>query len=320
MRCCRKTRAITLIELLVVISIIGLLVGLLLPAVQSAREVARRISCQNNLKQIGLAAQLHVDLHKHLPTDGWGYRWVGDPEFGYGKNQPGGWVFNLLSFVEQDNVRTIAAGQPIAQRADYLKKMVQQPISTFNCPSRRVADLYPFATNATPFNVAPNDLSSIPVAKTDYAVNGGSVKIDTGPGPSSRLPTDLEAYNWPDLNLFNGVSAVRSQFKLADVSDGLSNTYLVGEKYISISDPTGFFGDDQTMYVGDDADIRRWGTLPPLQDQSRIETRDAFGSRHAGGCSFVLCDGSVQLVSFFVDEVLHERKCNRRDGQVLTEP
>src|SRR5438477_3704731 len=104
-------RGFTLVELLVVIAIIGVLVALLLPAVQSAREAARRMQCQNNLKQFGLAFQNHADTHKHLPTDGFGYGWVGDPDLGFGADQPGPWTFNILPYCEQKSIYDIAAGK-----------------------------------------------------------------------------------------------------------------------------------------------------------------------------------------------------------------
>jgi len=110
-RCRRDGSAFTLVELLVVIAIIGILVALLLPAVQAAREAARRTHCFNNLKQMGLAAQNHQSAHGFLPSGGWGFRWVGDPDLGFGKSQPGGWVYSLMPYIEYQNVYAIGFGR-----------------------------------------------------------------------------------------------------------------------------------------------------------------------------------------------------------------
>src|SRR5262245_46642638 len=91
----------TLIELLVVVAIIGILIALLLPAVQRVREAASRVSCQNNLKQLGLAIHHHHDLYERFPSGGWGWYWVGEPSRPSDHTQPGGWAYNLLPFVEQ---------------------------------------------------------------------------------------------------------------------------------------------------------------------------------------------------------------------------
>ncbi len=93
-------RGFTLVELLAVIAIIGLLVSLLLPAVQSARESARRAHCGNNVRQLALGCLAHLNQHGSFPSAGWGWCWTGDPDRGFGKSQPGSWAFSVLSFIE----------------------------------------------------------------------------------------------------------------------------------------------------------------------------------------------------------------------------
>src|SRR5882762_2665231 len=103
----KAIRAFTLVELLVVIAIIGILVALLLPAIQAAREAARRSQCTNQLRQLAIAFHNHHDTHKHLPTGGWAFTWLGYPEYGFGKNQPGGWMYNILPYMEEQNLHDI---------------------------------------------------------------------------------------------------------------------------------------------------------------------------------------------------------------------
>lgn len=98
--CPSHSRGFTLIELLAVIAIVGVLVALLLPAMQSARESARRVHCRNNIRQLALGCQQHLTQQGFFPSGGWGWCWTGDPDRGFGKSQPGGWAFSVLPFVE----------------------------------------------------------------------------------------------------------------------------------------------------------------------------------------------------------------------------
>ena len=103
----RKQAAFTLVELLVVIAILGILMGLLVPAVGSARDAMRRAQCENNLAQIGKACQAHVTKLGYFPSSGWGSMWTGDPDRGFGDPQPGGWIYNILPFLGEDKIHDI---------------------------------------------------------------------------------------------------------------------------------------------------------------------------------------------------------------------
>jgi len=300
----------TLIELLVVLAIIGLLVAILLPAVQAAREAARKMTCRNHLRQIGTAFQLHHDVHKHFPTNGWGWQWVGDAKRGFGQAQPGGWCFNVLPYLEQKSARELATG------GTGTAQLLQTPMEVFYCPSRRSAQSYPSGTGLPPVH------NSSPIAfaaRTDYAVCSGDAIIRTPPGPPSMDPNVLQTYPWPPWRQATGVSYVLATIRMADILDGTSSTAMVGEKHLMrTAYLTGAsLGDDQAAYLGDDADIRRWTDEPPRRDTT-VDDIQHFGSAHNGGCNFVLCDGSVRPIRYAIDGTVFRNFGNRHDGIAIS--
>src|SRR5262245_52858517 len=173
-------RAFTLVELLVVIAIIGVLIALLLPAVQAARESARRQQCSNNLKQLALAAINHCETAGHFPTGGWGWWWVGDPDRGFSNKQPGGWVFNVLPFSEENSAYQAASdGDPeniTSRQLDAIRAIVRNPLPLIRCPSRRSTSVLPKPVDKEfiAYNSAKNpSLNDNVAGRSDYAINTG---------------------------------------------------------------------------------------------------------------------------------------------------
>ncbi|APZ93694.1 DUF1559 domain-containing protein [Fuerstiella marisgermanici] len=304
----------TIIELLVVLAVIGILIALLLPAVQMARETARRAQCQNNLRQLGVAVHNFEATHRYYPSNGWGYLWMADPDRGTGPKQPGGWIYQLLPFVEGQTLQQIGAGLPDNQKRAALNKLSHTPMPLFTCPTRPAQITTALNTSL----VFKNADVTGPVATTHYAINEGDYITDTPGGPETLVEGDDRAYDWTDVSKATGVSYLRSTVRPRDVTDGTSNTYLIGEKnvssesYIDGSDD----GFDQPMYSGVDLDIARWTTAPPLPDGLSPQYR-RFGSAHPAGALFVFCDGSVRMVSFLIDVKVHQYTGSRSDGKTL---
>lgn len=310
-------RAFTLVELLMVIAIIGLLVALLLPAVQAAREAARRTQCKNNLKQMGLACLNHTDADKHFPSGGWGFDWTADPNRGYGPDQPGAWIYNILEYVEEGNLRSLGKGLATTSAGFQSASITlhQTPVGIFYCPSRRPARIYPSPWGPPgnqPIKEQPwlADIARSGVAKSDYAANSGDSRKFAGDDfyrPDSYA--SIKPDQWTPTNICNatgnpeaddrvrfcqtGIMYYRSALKTSQITDGTSKTYLVGEKWMPTdgydgttdnNDPGYTAGDNQSMYTGYEWDNHRvaWNPDSSASQKSFQPSQDGPGTDGSG--------------------------------------
>jgi prepilin-type processing-associated H-X9-DG protein len=270
---------------------------------------------------------------------------MGDPDKGHGPQQPGGWIYHATPYLEETVVFEVGKGLPVAQKADELKKQMSAGIQTFICPSRRATttlssrnplgkytEVDTSGTEKVPYNAAIPDR----LAKTDYAINGGTARnpsTQSGGFPPNAAPplaTDC-AGGWPNCpgwlippadndsktiaDRFDGVSTRCTGARIAQIVDGTSKTALVGEKSLpprfydtGYGDPPNYDkgngGDNNSMYQGYDVDNTRWIGRVPRQDSDTLDINHDkdFGSAHAGAMNMSFCDGSVQAISYDIDE------------------
>ena len=326
MRVKKLRPAFTLVELLVVIAIIGILIALLLPAVQAAREAARRLQCTNNLKQMGLAIHGWHDARGAIP-----------PCILTGTG-PATWAGLILPFMENgilyDQCEMENRNVYYLWDTPGLREFMKQPVPAFSCPSR------------TGFRMSTNDTSRAGVGPVsggciDYAINvgdgtlipwwsaadGSPPRVCNGISPTTHINglsyTGRFTGSEP-FKIYEGWKSVRS---FDDVSDGLSNTLLVGEKHLnpeqlgdySLGDGT-YFSDDspgQTCRMaGPSYPLAESPSAPGLGNPARLYGR--FGSWHSGGvCSFVFADGSVQTLTPAIDGIVLGNLANYSDGSVI---
>ncbi len=330
-----RRRGFTLVELLVVITIIGILIALLLPAVQAAREAARQAQCHNHLKQLALGCLNHEHIQHFLPSGGWTYIWSGDPNLGFTNKQPGSWMFSILPYIEQQQVHDLGMG--INNEAG-LTQTAQTPLSVLNCPTRRPTMLYHCISQSDmPTNIYDNALTTLGIARSDYAGNSGSVVYpnDSWPQPWSLSdvlgpPVKSDEYWIQNLHSNNtvcgGVIFQHHNCRMSEITDGSSNTFLCGEKnidpdyYLTGQDP----GDDQGWTLGWDYDSCRYTYYPATTGDPppnpAPDTPGAtyyalvFGSAHINGFGMAMCDGSVHLINYSIDAETYRRLGDRADG------
>jgi len=305
----------TLVELLVNIAIIAMLMTLLLPAVQAAREAARNTHRKNTLKQMSLAALYDESAHGYFSGDGWGWRWVGDPDRSLGQEQPGSWLYRLLPFTEAVEIYGLAAdNQPDVITEKQLAgsaRAIQTHLPRFNFPSRKDERLTPLDTINWPYRNADKTEAA---ATISYGANWGDRIIGFIEDPADvneSLPTSY----------FKGTGVVfwHSQMKPQHVEDGLRKTYFVteyhwsfnpnnpalGENYYGIGTPLAG-GYVTTAWHEPRKDGIRTGTLP-------VSQLGRAGSAHPSTFNVAFCDGSVHAQEYGIDIILHRRNANRHD-------
>ncbi len=295
-------KGFTLIELLVVIAIIAILVALLLPAVQQAREAARRASCKNNMKQIGLALHNYHDVNNSFPSG-----WIG-VENGL-PNVEGasgfGWGTMLLPYLDQSplyNGLNFSNAMDAAPNRDLLGTV----IPTFQCPS----DPKP-----NTFQIPDRNGTDIDLATFNYPGVFGTIELDECENSPGTFPVTASGQC-----MSNGTFFHNSAIRFRDFTDGSSSTLIVGER-TTFHDPVtneDFYGTWSGVLPGvDEAPARTLGHAehPPNEN----DHPEDFGSSHTGGAQFVLGDGHVIFISENIDEEVFQSLSTRNGGEVVSE-
>ncbi|VTS00959.1 DUF1559 family PulG-like putative transporter [Tuwongella immobilis] len=295
----RRQNGFTLIELLVVIAIIAVLIGLLLPAVQKVREAAARMQCQNNLKQIGLAAHNYHDTNQNLIP-----AFVGNNA--QGVDSWATWAALLLPYIEQTQVLNLWDQKRLVSYQPAVAYQTQ--IKIYLCPSRPTAVL------------STGDFATPGGALSDYAASFGTGADFTNSNGAiiPALPTVTTDSVGPLLVSWT------HQVKLLDVTDGTSNTTMFGEKAIRPNSLRGR-NEDRSVYSGQRNTHRRMmgtdsaGTqrlLMPPNCQTIPNANESFGGPHTGITNFVFVDGSVRSLRNSADIAVLTALVTRRGGEV----
>lgn len=317
----KKRRGFTLIELLVVIAIIAILVALLLPAVQQAREAARRSSCKNNLKQLGLAMHNYHDVHRVFPA-GWiganpagPHTGLGSPDL-TGFNNGFGWGAMILPYIEQSSLYDqLNFSAPLTDPTN--ASSIATKVSTFQCPSDPKPDTAV---------VTDDSSNSFTLGTSNYMGVFGIREIDECEiGASPHVSATQQCKG-------EGVFYHNSKVAMRDITDGTTNTVMLGERttfYENLNtraDP--FYGFWMGLVPNSEEGAERFlchtehnPNHALAKDSTGMSLGDAgdFGSSHTGGAQFVLGDGSVRFISENIDAATFQNLGQIADGHIVGE-
>jgi len=298
----RQGRGFTLIELLVVIAIIAILISLLLPAVQQAREAARRTQCRNNLKQLGLALHNYHDVHRSFPS-GWIAVDAGVQSAHEGINGAG-WGTMILPYIDQANLyQQFDANLAIENPAN--ATFLDNSIAGFRCPSDQQPDTWKIEEEGAPGTV----LATLPIA--NYLGVFGTEELD---GCENAAGVDPVASNGQCVG--DGVFYHNSATRIVDLSDGTSNTLMLGERLTRVSE--GWYSTWPGMVSeGEEAFQRILGSADHVPNDPGAHFDD-FRSNHTGGAFLVLGDGSVHFVSSNIDHGVYVGLATRSGGETVS--
>jgi prepilin-type N-terminal cleavage/methylation domain-containing protein len=353
-----RGRGFTLVELLVVIAIIGVLIGLLLPAVQKIREAANRMKCSSNMRQLGLACHLYHDVYGVFPPGG-----KQNPDWNWCADK-GSWIVWTLPFMEQDNIWSRIPH--INEPGIHLSSQCQAPntpgydsigINTYdwsaNAPTegmwlvfRQQGLAFP---PVLPYTRCPSDGFGVGQAYSNYVGSLGP-QCMIGPCNASPYQTYCQDYpqwgytwspdhgNWYEADKIRGMfNRLGARINIASVTDGTSNTFMLGETLPECHDH--FWSGHWTHYNGGNAHV---GTIVPMNYDTcdpggswcqpsnptktvlnvkyNWNTSWGFKSHHINGCNFCYVDGSVHFVSQAIEHRTYQLLGCRNDGQTANYP
>ena len=324
-----RRRGLTLIEVLVVVAIIGLLVGLLMPALNGAREASRKTTCNNNLRQIGLASTLHLEQLGVFPSGGFataGSHKLINPSNGFTEWQGGNWAYNLLPFIELNQLRDqTATSAGLKTVGGLCPPVFKCPTTALNTPAKQST----YSGNGgtpdapppkKPFHLLyPNHLTWDRTGKevrfheiANYPESEREIIWQQTPGYPHAVPNLPYTPSNPAHGPITGVIAPYGRVRAAHVTDGMSSTFLIGERNRESCADVSWTDGFNWLSV-------KFTNTPPVSAYNASSgCIQSFGSLHRDTFGMAMCDGSVRQVGYEVDRTVFSALGTRNKREIVS--